>query len=140
MSKTRAKGKKIKVQRVRLRGDASEEAALRIEELARGLRSGIIHFADGEVAMDAPAGSELAWEIEARQGRRKSRIEIEIRWRAPESRNEGDDEGEDEDEEDTEPEVVAEVEAESDATPAETPSPEASAPDEDKPELENPAW
>ena len=134
MSKKQGKRKKIKTQRVRLRGDASEEAALRIEELARGLRSGAIHFGDGEAAIDAPAGSELTWEIEARQGRRKSRIEIEIRWRVPESEDE---------EEDIDAEVVAEVEAEGAGVPlAETPSPEASAPDENKPtsELENPAW
>ncbi len=136
MSKKQGKGKKIKVQRVRLRGNASEEAALRIEELARGLRSGAIHFADGEAAIDAPAGSELAWEIEARQGRRKSRIEIDIRWRTPRS-------AEDEDEEDMEAAVVAEVEAEAGGpSKIETPTPDAPAADGDKAaeELENPAW
>ena len=144
MSKKNGKGKKIKTQRVRLRGDASEEAALRIEELARGLRSGAIHFADGDAAIDAPAGSELTWEIEGRQGRRKSRIEIEIRWRAPKS-------AEDEDEEDAEAEVVAEVEAEAAETPPnEARASEASAPDGGKPapldklrtesDLENPVW
>ena len=137
MSKKSGKRKKVKVQRVRLRGDASEEAALRIEELALGLRSGVIRFAEGEVAIDVPAGSEFAWEIEARQGRRKSRIEIEIRWRAPESGGEDDDDEDD----DTEAEVVAEVEAESgEAPPTETPTSEGSAPDETKRELENPAW
>src|SRR5688572_8275114 len=126
MSKRQGKGKKNKKQRVRLRGDASEEAALRIEELARGLRSGAIHFADGEAAIDAPAGSELVWEIEARQGRRKSRIEIEIRWRVPDSAD--DEEDEDEYEDDTEADVVAEVEAEAGGSPEkETPAPEASA-------------
>jgi amphi-Trp domain-containing protein len=138
MSKRQGKGKKNKKQRVRLRGDASEEAALRIEELARGLRSGAIHFADGEAAIDAPAGSELVWEIEARQGRRKSRIEIEIRWRIPDSADDEEDEYED----DTESDVVAEIEAEAGGSPEkETPAPEASAvgakPAED---LENPAW
>jgi len=137
MSKKNGKGKKMKIQRVRLRGNASEEAAIRIEELARGLRSGVIHFADGEVAIDAPAGSELAWEIEARQGRRKSRIEIEIRWRGP---ADDDEDNEDEDEDDAEAEVVAEVDAEAaDSPPAETPA-SAAAQDETKPELENPAW
>ncbi len=136
MSKKQGKGKKIKVQRVRLRGDASEEAALRIEELARGLRSGAIHFADGEAAIDAPAGSELAWEIEARQGRRKSRIEIDIRWRTPRS-------AEDEDEEGMDVDVVAEVEAEAGgSSKIETPTPDAPAADGGKAaeELENPAW
>ena len=136
MSKKQGKGKKIKVQRVRLRGNASEEAALRIEELARGLRSGAIHFADGEAAIDAPAGSELAWEIEARQGRRKSRIEIDIRWRTPRS-------AEDEDEEGMDVDVVAEVEAEAGgSSKIETPTPDAPAADGDKAaeELENPAW
>jgi amphi-Trp domain-containing protein len=150
MSKKNGKGKKVKIQRVRLRGDASEEAALRIEELARGLRSGVIHLADGDVAIDAPAGSDFWWEIEARAGRRKSRIEIEIRWRAPDSA--GADEDEDDDEEDSDEdevagdsesvaEVVAEVEVATEETP-EGPSSESPLPDEGKPapELENPAW
>lgn len=137
MSKKQGKGKKIKTQRVRLGGDASEEAALRIEELARGLRSGAIHLVDGESAIEAPAGSELTWEIEARQGRRKSRIDIEIRWRTPESK------GESEDDDDTEPKALAEIEADAGGSPEnETTASEASTPKAGKPaeELENPAW
>ncbi len=141
MTKKKSKRKKVKSQRVRLRGEASEEAALRIEELALGLRSGTIRFANGEAAIDAPSGSDLTWEIEARQGRRKSRIEIEIRWRIPESADAGEDE--DEDEEDMEADVVADVESEAGGLPkTEAPASEALAADGGKAvsELENPAW
>ena len=145
MSKKRDKSKKAKNQRVRLRGDASEEVALRIEELARGLRSGVIRLDDGEMAIEAPAGSDLAWEIEARQGGRKSRIEIEITWRATKSAqtDEDDDEDDEEDEEALEAEVIGEVEAEADGQPsAKTPDTEGAAPAGGRPpsELENPAW
>ena len=142
MSKKNGKGRKVKIRRVRLRGDASEEAALRIEELARGLRSGVIRLADGDVAIEAPAGSDLSWEIEARSGRRKSRIEIEIRWRAPESHDEDEEEDEDEDEDDVSEEApVAEpatAESTHETPPADAPRPS----DEERPssELENPAW
>jgi amphi-Trp domain-containing protein len=150
MSKKNDKGRKVKIQRVRLRGDASEEAALRIAELARGLRSGVIHLADGDVSIEAPAGSDLSWEIEARSGRRKSRIEIEIRWRAPESHNEDEDEDEEDDDEDEETEtesasdepapdpLATGLNPQSSTSPDETPA----SPEEEKPspELENPAW
>ena len=140
MSKKHGKGKKVKIQRVRLRGEASEEAALRIEELARGLRGGVIHLADGDVAIEAPAGSDLTWEIEARSGRRKSRIDIGIRWRAPKSHDDGD-EDEDEEDEDTDEEDDSEdapvAQAYTEESTPETPSPEADKPSS---ELENPAW
>ena len=83
MSKKQDKGRKVKVQRVRLRGDASEEAALRLEELARGLRSGAVQLANGDTPVEVPAGSDLTWEVKARAGRSKSRVKIDIRWRKP---------------------------------------------------------
>ena len=83
MAKKRDSGKKTKAQRIRLRGDASEEVALRLEELARDLRSGAVHLAEGDAAIEVPAGSDLSWEIKARGGRSKSRVKIDIRWRKP---------------------------------------------------------
>src|SRR5688500_4327878 len=81
MSKRQRKGKKVKKQRVRLRGNASEEAALRIEASARGQRSGRIDLPRGEPPIDAPAGSELVAYIESREVLRQPRVESEIRGR-----------------------------------------------------------
>ena len=122
VSKKRGKGKEGKKQRVSLRGEASEEAALRIEEVARGLRSGAIQLSGDAATVQAPAGSELSWKLEARQGKRKSRIEIDIRWRVPKS------DGDDDDERDAEAETVTEAEADA-AKPETSESP-----------LENPSW
>lgn len=131
MSKKRGKGKKSNKQRVRLRGNASEEAALRIEEVARGLRSGAISLAGDDATIEAPAGSELKWKLEARQGKGKSRIEIDIRWRSSKS--------DDEEEKDADAEVVTEIEAE--AASKETAAADGSSGSE-KPvsSLENPSW
>ena len=124
MSKKRGQKKQSKKQRVDLRGSASEEAALRIEEVARGLRSGAIQLSGDSATVEAPVGSELSWRIEARQGRRKSRIEIDIRWRVP------DPDDSDDDDRDADAETVTEIDAEggaSDRGGSESP-------------LENPSW
>ena len=143
MSKPDGKGKKKRTQRLRLGGEASEEAALRLEELARGLRSGAIRLADGDLSIEAPTGHELEWEIDARLGRRKSRIEIDIRWRASESSEGAGEDKETEDTEASEPADEAAAKLKAPETPPAGPSSDEATRAADGPpaqELESPSW
>ena len=69
----------------------SSEAAGYLEAIAKGLRDGVVYFENDAGGFSFAVNGSVAVELEARQGKRKSRIELTMAFRSQRKEDPSDD-------------------------------------------------